>query len=165
MRAETLHQTILLAIVAGLALSIYAWYETINPAAQAGCSIYPWLSCGAVARSGHTTTLGIQDYWFGIVGFGLMLGIDIPLYRSWNRRLLVALLLVAGAGLGAAVYPATIETFIIGAFCPVCLSTYVADAIVFFAALALYRRGRATDREEAVEDASPSAAEPDSATA
>lgn len=142
MKAETLHWVILIALVAGLGLSIFAWQETVNPGLQTVCSVNPLFSCQAVDRSGHNTVLGYSDYLVGIVGFSLMLAFDIPLMLTWRRWLLNALLLLSIGGVAFSIYFAYVETFIIGAVCPVCLSTYIANGIVLACAIVLWRRGR-----------------------
>ncbi|MCI4350384.1 MAG: vitamin K epoxide reductase family protein [Thermoplasmata archaeon] len=146
MRAETLHQIILAAVLAGLGLSLYAGYETVNAAAANSCSFSPVFSCGTVLNSGKTHTLGIPDWVLGTTGFVALLAVDVPLFRTWDRRWLIVLLGLAGIGLLFAAYLATIEVFQIGALCPVCFGTYVADAIVLGAAWSLFRRGRGGEK-------------------
>jgi uncharacterized membrane protein len=161
MRAETLHQVILAAVLAGLGLSLYAGYETFNAAAANSCSFNAFFSCGKVLASGKTMTLGVPDWIWGASGFVALLAIDVPLYRSWDRRLLTALLGLASAGLLLAVYLASIELTQIGALCPVCFASYCADAIVLTSAAALFREGRergetaAPHPEPATADSSP----------
>ena len=161
MRAETLHQVILAAVLAGLGLSLYAGYETVNAAAANVCSVNGVISCSKVLESGKTMTLGVQDWILGAAGFILLLAVDIPLYRSWDRRLLTLLLGLAAVGMLVAVYLAIIEVTQIGALCPVCVSSYAADAIVLAGAWTLYRQGReraepAAPRSETVTaDSSP----------
>jgi uncharacterized membrane protein len=142
MRAESLHQIVLAAVIAGLGLSLYAGYETVNAAAANSCSFSVVFSCSKVLQSGKTTFLGVADWIVGALGFAALLAIDIPLYRYWSRRLLGALLGLASGGLVIAVYLASIEVTQIGALCPVCFASYVADGIVLAAGVALYRRSR-----------------------
>lgn len=159
MKAENLHALIPVALAAGLLLSIYAAYETVNPAAQASCSFGAFLSCGKVVESGHTTTFGIEDYWAGILGFAAMIALDVPLYRTWSRTWLKAFLLLSALGLVASIYLFLVETVQIGAICPVCLGTYVANGIALAAAVSLWRSGRgestAIPTGRGSEDASP----------
>ncbi|MCI4344309.1 MAG: vitamin K epoxide reductase family protein [Thermoplasmata archaeon] len=157
MRAETLHQVILAAVLAGLGLSFYAGYETVNAAAANSCTFSAVFSCSKVLASGKTTTLGIQDWILGAAGFLALLAVDVPLFRSWDRRLLTVLLGLAAVGLLVSVYLASIEVTQIGALCPVCLSSYAADAIVLVSAWTLFREGRAR--------AAPPVPHPESATA
>jgi len=139
MRAETAHAVILLAIVAGLGFALFSAYETLNPAAQQACSVSPFFSCAAVDQSGLTTTLGVQDYWWGIAGFALLLALDIPLYRTWKRSWLLALTTASLAGAVFSVYLAYVELGLIGALCPVCLGAYLSNAVVLGFALVLVR--------------------------
>ena len=148
-RAETAHALVLLGIIAGLGLSIYAGYETVNPALQGSCSFTSYFSCAKIATSGHTTTLGIEDYVWGIAGFVVMLALDIPLYRTWNRRLLEGLTLLSGLGAALSVYFAYLELFVIQGVCVICLGAYLANVVVLVFLVILVRMGRRERAESA----------------
>lgn len=142
MDARTLHAILPVAIVVGLGFSVFAAYETVFPAAQAACSVNGFVSCSKVDESAYTTTFGIPDYWAGIVGFVVMLAIDIPLVRTWKTSWLTALLVLSGLGLVAAVYLAYLELVVIGALCLICTGAYLSNVVVFGVTAALYRQAR-----------------------
>lgn len=142
MRAQTVHTVLLLAAFAGLVVSGWAAYESTHPAVQGTCTVSAFFSCAAVDQSAYTTVLGVPDWLVGVGGFVLLIALDIPLYRTWKRPWLLAVTGFAALGLGAAAYFAYVELALIGAFCLVCFSAYVADAVVFGAAVYLLRRGR-----------------------
>jgi len=146
MRAESAHAALLLMIIAGLGLAVFATLETYIPALQSACSVSPFFSCAKVDSSGQTSTLGIPDWSVGVGGFLLLLALDLPLYRTWRRDLLTGVVLVSFLGLVASAYFAYVELAIIHALCPVCFSTYVADGLVFVLALWLFLAGRGGDR-------------------
>lgn len=148
-RAESLHRLTLLGIVAGIALSLFAAWETLDPALSGVCSVNPLISCSAVDRSGLTTTLGIPDWAWGLGGFALMLGLDVVAFRTWRRPWVGAVALVAAGGVAFASYLAYVEVVQIGAICPVCFGSYAADAIVLASALTLWRRSAEDDRSGA----------------
>lgn len=148
MRAETLHQILLAAILAGLALALYAGLEVIDATLSNVCSPSPVISCSAVLKSGKTTILGVQDWIIGAAGFVALLAVDIPLYRTWKRSYLTLLLAFSTIGLGVSAYLAFVEVAQIGALCPVCFASYVANAIALATAAAIWRRG-ASDRSRA----------------
>lgn len=154
MRAETLHAIVLVALFLGLGASVYAAYETTNPAATKICSLNSYVSCAAVADSGQTTTAGVPDWLIGIAGYVLMIGIDVPLFLTWKRRLLLALTGISALGILASAYFAYVELFRIQALCPVCLSAYIANIAVFVALLALVREGRSDGGEETTDGGS-----------
>lgn len=141
-RAETLHALVFVLLLAGLGLSVYAWYESTHPAAQGSCSFSAFVSCAKVDQSSHTTTLGVPDYWIGVGGFALMLALDVPLYRTFKRPWLLALLAVSLVGGIFSVYLAAIELFVIQAVCLVCTGTYLLNAAVLVCAFVLMREGR-----------------------
>lgn len=150
-RAESLHRLVLAGIVAGLALSVFAAWETLDPALQGVCSVNPLLSCSRVDRSGLTTTLGVADWAWGVAGFVVLLGLDLLAFRTWRRAWVGAVVLVAAAGLGFAAYLAYVEVVLIGALCLVCFGTYVADAVALGGAFVLWRRSAGAGRGRAGE--------------
>lgn len=139
MRSETLHALLPLAIVAGLGFSLFAAAETLDPALQGICSVSPFLSCAKVDQSGHTLTLGVQDYLWGIGGFVLLFVLDVQVYRLGRGRWLDALTLVSAAGLVLSVYLASVELLVIRAFCLVCFASYLANGITLLLAVLLRR--------------------------
>jgi uncharacterized membrane protein len=146
MRSETLHAILPLAIVAGLAFSLFALAESLDPALQSICSVNPIISCHRVDVSHHTLTLGIQDYFWGIGGFILLFILDVQVYRLGRGRWLDALTLVSAVGFVLSLYLASVELFVIGAFCLVCFAAYVSNAGVLVTALLLRRPSSGSGR-------------------
>ncbi|HYK92912.1 MAG TPA: vitamin K epoxide reductase family protein [Thermoplasmata archaeon] len=142
MDARTLHAILPIAIIIGLGFSIFAAYETVYPAAEGACSLSGFVSCSKVDQSAHTTTFGVQDYWFGIAGFVLLLAVDIPLIRTYRTTWLYALLGLSTIGLVVAVYFAYLELVVIDALCIICTGAYLSNVVVFVVALALFRQSR-----------------------
>jgi uncharacterized membrane protein len=162
MRAESVHAALLLVIVAGLGLSAFATYETFFPAAASVCSPTPLISCSKVDQSGHTTTLGVPDWLIGLGGFVALLALEIPLYATWRRDLLTAVVALSGIGLAVAAYLAYVELAVIHALCPVCFSTYAVDGIAFALSLWLFlsSRGAATADDVAAPSSDPEGSGP-----
>ena len=142
MDARNLHALLPVAIIVGLALSIYAAYESVHPAAQQGCSLNGFVSCAKVAQSAYTSTLGIADYWAGIAGFLAMFLVDLPLLRTYKPGWLYTLFGLSALGLIGSAYLAYVELAIIHALCLVCTGAYLANVVVFVGALALVRQAR-----------------------
>ena len=156
MRAESLHAALLIVVIAGLGLSLYAAYESLNPDSQSGCSIQGTpISCAKIDQSHHTTTFGVQDYDIGIAGFAVLLVLDIALYATWRPELLKAFVVVSGLGLAAALYLLYVEVAVIGGLCPVCFSTYVMDGAAFALSLQLWRMSDRADASDEAAESSP----------
>jgi uncharacterized membrane protein len=164
MRAESVHAALLVLVVAGLGLSCFATYETLNPSVAQVCSPTHYISCSAVDGSGHTMTLGVPDWLIGVAGFVLLLAIDVPLYLTWRRELLTGLVAVSGLGLAVAVYLAVIELTVINALCPVCFSTYVVVGLVFLLSLRLFLSSRGADSEDVEETKTTDETSPNAST-
>lgn len=140
MRAQDLHAVVLLAVVAGLALALFAAYETFNPAAASACSPTKLLSCQSVNSSGHTTTLGVPDWAWGIGGFVALLFVDVLAYRTFERRWLTALFALSTMALGLTAWFVYNEVVVVGAICPVCTGAHLANLVVWAGSLLLLRR-------------------------
>jgi uncharacterized membrane protein len=135
--ARLLHRLLLLSILAGIAFSVYAAAEVLDPALQGSCSISAFFSCGAVDQSGHTTLGSIPDWSIGLGGFVLLLALDLPLLSTFDPRLLNAVLLFSGVGVAVSLYLGYVELDIIHALCPICLGAYLSNAVAFLLALTL----------------------------
>lgn len=137
--ARVLHRLLFAFILAGLGLSLYATAEALVPSLQSTCTVNAFLSCEAVQQSGLTSLGPVPDWAVGVGGFVVLLLLDVLLLRSYEGRWLVAVLVVAAAGLGVAVVLAYIELALIHALCLVCLGTYLADAGAFVTGLWIFR--------------------------
>ncbi len=135
--ARVLHRLLLAFVVAGLALSLYATAESLDPALQSSCTVNAFLSCAAVQQSGLTTLGPVPDWALGVGGFSMLLVLDVLLIRTYETHWLLAVLAVGALGLAIAAVLAYIELAVIHALCPVCLGTYVADAGALLTAVGL----------------------------
>jgi uncharacterized membrane protein len=138
-RAETAYSLIIVLLLAGLAFSVYAWYETVNPAAQGVCSINSYVSCGKIDNSGRTTTLGVPDWAIGIAGYVVMVALSFLAYRTYKRQHLLALTAVSGVGLALSGYLAYLELVVIRGICPICLGAYLCNLAAFLLLVYLVR--------------------------
>lgn len=147
--AAVLHRLLLLCIVIGLAFSIWATLEVTFPSVQGTCSVNSVLSCKTVDSSGHNNVGPLPDWSLGVGGFLLYLALDIPLLRSYDVRLLQAILLLSVLAVAFSAYFVYLELFVIGAVCPVCTGAHAANLGVLGVSLALLRqRNRALKEEE-----------------
>jgi uncharacterized membrane protein len=141
MRAETAYSLLMVVLFAGLGFSLFAWYETVNPAAQSVCSISKWISCSKIDHSGHTTILGIPDYAIGIAGYLVMIALGILAFRTYEQRYLRATTVVSGLGVALSAYLAYLELIVIQGLCPICLGAYLCNVGAFLVLLYLVRLG------------------------
>jgi uncharacterized membrane protein len=145
MRAETAHAVLLLVVIAGLGLAVFATAETFDLGLRSACSVNPYISCSKVDSSGHTTVGIVPDWAIGVAGFVVLLVLELPLYATWRRDLLAGLVIVSGLGVIASLYFGYVELVVISALCPVCFSTYLANAVVFLLGTWLFLKGRTTE--------------------
>ena len=140
--AETLYALLLVLLLGGLAASLYAAYEVVNPAAAAVCSTSGYVSCSKVQSSGDTQVLGVPDWAVGVGGYVVMLLVGVLAYRTFDRRYLSLLLGLSGIGLLFSLFFVYEETVVIQALCPVCSTAHALNVGVLIVALTLWRMGR-----------------------
>lgn len=147
--AQVLYRLMVVFIIAGLALSIYAATETAEPGLRGSCSVTAQISCKCVDESGHTTVGPIPDWSIGVAGFSILLLLYIPLMRTYDVTYLKGILLFSAIGIGFLAYFAYLEVFVIGCICPICAGTYASDLCVFVTGVyALRMRDQAFGNEE-----------------
>jgi len=156
MRASSLRSALSLAAVFGFIVSVFAMAESVYSSLRGICSVNSFFSCALVDQSGKTTTLGIQDYFWGIAGFILIL-IGAALWERWPEKTWLGYGLVAltTAGVALAFYFLYVELAEIHALCLVCATTYLFGGIAWVAALALVRKSRHGDLEPEAPDEDP----------
>ncbi|MGA9839803.1 MAG: vitamin K epoxide reductase family protein [Thermoplasmata archaeon] len=141
MRTSTARNIVYLAAGIGLIVALFATAEFLDPGLSAVCSITSYYSCGKVAASGLTTTLGIPDWVWGVAGFVLILVVAaLAEQRPDDRRRAYSLLGVTSVGVALALYLLYVELHLIHALCPVCASAYVLGGIAWLGSIELARR-------------------------
>ncbi len=159
MNTKSVRSAIILAGLIGLLVSIFAAAEFYQASLRSVCSFNSFFSCGVVDQSGLTTTLGIQDYLWGIGGFLLILVVaGIADRRSADPRPAYLLLGVTTLGVALALYFLYIELALIHALCVVCVAAYLFGGIAWIGAISLVLRTRAAEgRAREVDTSSGSA--------
>lgn len=147
MRARTCRSLIALGGALGLVVSLFSALEFYVASLTAVCTVNGFVSCSKVANSGLTTTFGVQDYLWGILGFVVILVLAaLSERRRKDNRLPYLLLLVTSAGVALSVYFLYVELVEIDALCLVCISAYLCGVAAWVGAIGLaqraYRRGR-----------------------
>jgi uncharacterized membrane protein len=147
--AENLHAIILLALIVGLGFSIWSAWETTHPQGSSVCDVNSLVSCGRVALSGDTSLYGIPFWSVGVGGFVAMLAVDVPLYMTWRRDLLLALTVLSVLGAVATLYFIYQEVAVIGSICLICTGAHLCNfAVLGSASYLLVTSGRADDEED-----------------
>jgi uncharacterized membrane protein len=143
MRLRSIRSLIYLASGLGLIVALFATAEFLDPSLTSVCTFSAFFSCGAVAKSGLTTTLYVPDWAWGVVGFVAILVVAaLAEAHKKDLRYAYALLLLTTAGVGLAMYLLYVELVQIHALCPVCLTAYVFGIIAWLGTLMLVRRLR-----------------------
>ena len=150
MRTRDLRSVIYLAGGLGVIVSIYAYLETVQASLQKYCTVNAYVSCGAVANSGRTTTLGVPDAIIGIGGFvAILIVATIAERQRTDLRWPYLLLFLTTVGVGFSVYFLILELAVIHALCPVCLAAWSLGWVAWVATIALVRKVRAKARTRA----------------
>jgi uncharacterized membrane protein len=119
----------------GLIITLYITYEylTVN---FTGCNVSQYFSCGGVYRSGHTTFFGIPLYALGLFWFSLLLALGLyttgATRHPLNAELYLPILLLGDI---FTIYLWYEQIAVIGAICPLCVSTYIVNYAMTVVAL------------------------------
>ncbi len=134
-----LKRLLLVCVLAGLVLSVYAALETMFPGLQGTCTVNSYVQCGAVARSPYSFIGPIPVWSLGVGGFVVLLGLTVLYTRGGEARWLFWIWLFAALGVLASVVLLAVEVLLINAICPVCVASYLADGAVLAVAWKLRR--------------------------
>jgi len=113
--------TITFVALGGVAVSSVSLYHHLSKSKTSFCDINETFNCDLVNRSSYSTVLGVPVALIGILGYLLILGLA-TVYRD-KAETPVMLLIVAGTGLGFALYLTYIEAQVLGAWCILCLTS------------------------------------------
>jgi uncharacterized membrane protein len=148
-RTASLRSAVYLAGGIGLLVAIFAAAEFYTASLRSVCSISQFFSCATVDRSGLTTTLGVQDYLWGVGGFvALLIVAGLAERRPRDVRIASALAFLATCAVVLSGYFLYVQLAMIHALCVVCATAEVLGGIVWIASIALVIR---TAREAAPE--------------
>lgn len=131
----------LLSLV-GLLISIYMLLFKLGLIGSLACGSG---SCGAVQASSWAVFLGIPVPLWGVVGYGLILGLALTgIQPRWiaDRRLGLALVVFATIAFIFSAYLTAVEAFVLHAWCRWCVVSAVIATLIFLSALAELRRSR-----------------------
>jgi uncharacterized membrane protein len=141
MRTRSVRSVVYLGAGLGLIVAIFAAAEFLDPGLTSVCSFNGFFSCGKVAQSGLTTTLGIPDWAWGVAGFIVILAVAaLAEKRPGDSRLAYLLLAVTTVGVALSFYLLYVELVQINALCVVCASAYLLGGVAWVGAIALVRR-------------------------
>lgn len=108
--------------VGAIAVNIYLAHEYLSQNFNS-CSFNVFISCGAVAKSGYTSLLGIPFWEMGLAWFPIVLLVGLFL----GKEILILLLVIGDL---FTVYLWYLELGVIHAVCPVCVSLYVFNYVL-----------------------------------
>jgi uncharacterized membrane protein len=141
MRLRSIRSLIYLAGGLGLIVALFAAAEFFDASLSQVCSFGGGFSCATVLKSGLTTTFGVQDWIWGVLGFVAILAVAaLAEAHRKDLRYAYALLVLTTAGVGLAMYLLYVEVFRIGALCPVCVTAYGFGILSWVGAILLVRR-------------------------
>ncbi len=106
---------------AGIVVSSISLYHHFGSSKTSFCDFGETFNCDMVNRSIYSTVFGIPVALIGILGYALLLAFA-TLYRS-RPKTPTTLLAASVLGLGFALYLTYIESFVLGVWCILCLSS------------------------------------------
>jgi uncharacterized membrane protein len=123
--------TTLLLSIAGLGVSVYLTIAHFSPHALI-CSNSGAINCEKVTTSPQSYVFGIPVAMLGLAYFVPMLALCLPAaWRSDDRRIHLARLVLSITGVGMILYLIIAELFIIKAICLWCSSVHLITFLLF----------------------------------
>ncbi|MGD0312812.1 MAG: vitamin K epoxide reductase family protein [Acidimicrobiales bacterium] len=117
--------------VAGLGIATYLTITHFDKVALI-CSDNGAINCAKVTSSPQSVILGIPVAMLGLIFFVPMIALCLPAaWRSADRRIHLARLILSIVGVGTIIYLITAEFFIIKAICLWCSGVHVITFILF----------------------------------
>ena len=143
MRTSSLRGLVFLSGALGLLVAIFAAAEFYTASLRSACTINQFFSCATVDRSGLTSTLGVPDYLWGILGFlALLVVAGVAEKRPADVRPAYLLTLLATGAVGLSAYFLYVQLAEIRALCLVCATAETLGAIVWVGSIVLIGRTR-----------------------
>jgi len=147
--------TLVLSIV-GLGIATYLTITHFDKVALV-CSDNGAINCAKVTTSPQSEIVGIPVAMLGLAFFIPMITLCLPVaWRSTDRRIHLARLLLAVTGVGMIIYLIIAELFIIKAICLWCsgvhLVTFILFVIIVTASPLVLAPGYGTDDDDRYED-------------
>lgn len=123
----------------GIVVALYSLYEYYYGTVNSFCNLSSKFSCYAVYQSGYSAIFGVPVALLGIIGYGFIFtlshwGVSGKISRFQDLVFATSLLAVIFSG--RLVY---ISGFIIKAWCPSCIISYVIILAIFVCAIFLKR--------------------------
>lgn len=132
----TFRSVAMMVSVLGISVSSYALYNHYGSAGSSFCNLSEAVSCDAVNKGPWSEIGGVPVAFIGIVGYVFSLALVFFRPNGWTRWLFFGSL----AGLLFSVYLTYLEAFVISAWCPICLFSFLLVAILTFISFSLFRR-------------------------
>ncbi|HEX4244151.1 MAG TPA: vitamin K epoxide reductase family protein [Acidimicrobiales bacterium] len=125
--------TTMVLSIAGLGVSIYLTLTHFSTAVTLSCPAGGGaINCEKVTTSPQSYVFGIPVAVLGLAYFLPMLVLCLPVaWRSFNRWIHLARLLLSVAGVGMVIYLVSAELFTIKAICLWCTSVHVITFLIF----------------------------------
>ncbi|MGI0068413.1 MAG: vitamin K epoxide reductase family protein [Thermoplasmata archaeon] len=140
MQTRSIRTLVYTAAGIGLLLSAFAAFEVIDAALTKLCTFNGFFSCATVANSGHTTTLYVPDWLWGLLGFILIIAVaSLAERRPRDPRYAYALVGLTTSGSAFSLDFLYVELVVISAICIVCVSAYAMGFLCWGGAIALAR--------------------------
>ena len=143
MRTRSWRSVVYLSAAFGLITSLFAAAEYFDAALRQICSAGSFFSCSLIDESGKTTTLGVPDYLWGILGFVAILAVaGLAEVHARELRYTYGLVALTTAGVALTAYFLYVELAEIHGLCPVCLTAYGFGWLCWVGSLGLLRKLR-----------------------
>lgn len=127
---KTYLKTVMALSIAGFIISSYALYLHLSITPSKICNLSATVNCDRVNRSSYAEIAGVPVAAIGMMGYVALFLVAYEHYRLPRRTMKRLLWALTGIATAATLYFIYISKFIIGAWCLVCIGSYVATAFI-----------------------------------
>lgn len=117
------YKLLLFFCAAGLFISLYALQQHYAPVGSSACNVSATFDCDAVNKSEWSELFGFPVAGIGVIGYLVLAIVTVAYARDRDRVLGKALLFLCAGALLFSLYLTSIEAFVLGVWCLLCLAS------------------------------------------
>lgn len=126
--------------VLGMLDSIYGMFQHYGPIGSGVCNWGARISCDIVNKSIFAEIGFVPVALIGLLGYGAIFGTALIMHKRQNNQSARILLMLAALGFLFSIYLTWVEFYLLGAICPICITSQTIITIILALAIQVYKK-------------------------
>jgi uncharacterized membrane protein len=126
--------------VSGLLVSLYAIKQHYAPLGSSACNISETFNCDLVNHGPYSEILGFPVAAIGLIGYVMIGAVALQFRKTKDPVLGKILLALFAGGVAFSLYLSSLEEFVIGAWCLICLASLSCIVGASLSGLLIYKQ-------------------------